>query len=519
MAELCCVCLRLSEDGSTFHTNSIMKSLPLHKLIEFCIGIKLNPSQNQHICNECVMNTNQFYLFKKRIIDIQESRPTDTEPRVRKRLRFDDADVEQKDTNVDSPKKVKFGKGNEGTQNVSGASFGFSSSKAKVAETAVQKARNLFGEDFSDLRSNAPCSDFKACNKGFKTIDTNAMAPGASSKPPSSVGFSTARGSSIKISEENLQKYAQTLKDVTKTVAAEYHHDGADDEPNLKEKATPLNKVKNQSKVFATSTPNPSSLNAPKMCPPVTPINNVSLDEGDSLDDGWMDSLGGLLDNLSPQHSKNKSTNINISTASAAGINVLNICEKVKLGREHALIEQQADCIKKRHPIRPKHGSLMVNKQRSDTLKLCDLGTPKKYQREELERLGVLPNVIDLNIDNVLQFKFDMWKYHTVDLCQMNIEGIDMQDEMKLIMDGNSRVGLKEITSAFLHCPSVDPKLVPDHWIRNEFKFILLKLAGYERSFPHVFAGKRLTPENVSQKNSSTFNLPIFRNLIKKGLN
>lgn len=406
-------------------------------------------------------------------------------------------------------KKVKFIDANEAIPNFSRASVGFNSSRAKMSETVVKDARNIFDEDFSDLGTKASGSGFKTCNTNLKTSNTDFKAGSSNFKN----GFSTAGGSSIRINKTNyLQKYAQTFKDLTKTLCAEY---GVEEEPNLNEDAmvckTPLNKMK--SKVFTTSTPNPSSLNAAKMCPPVTPINNENWDQEEDMSE-WVQSLDGqgkndlmisTQSNQSGPLSRNASVNFNISAASefplndsVAGLNVLEICEEIKLGRENALIVQQADCFKKRHPIRPQPGKLSLEKLYSDALKLCDLGTPKKYQRDELERLGVQPNVIDLNIDDVLKFKFDMWQFYPLEVCQTNIEGIDMKDEMKLILDGNSRVGLKEITSAFLQCPAVDPKLVPDHWINNCFKFILLKLASYERSFPHEFAGKRLTPENVS---------------------
>lgn len=39
-SEPCCLCL--SDDESTFHTNTIMKSLPLHEMVNFCIGIEVN---------------------------------------------------------------------------------------------------------------------------------------------------------------------------------------------------------------------------------------------------------------------------------------------------------------------------------------------------------------------------------------------------------------------------------------------------------------------------------------------
>lgn len=220
--------------------------------------------------------------------------------------------------------------------------------------------------------------------------------------------------------------------------------------------------MKNASK-FTTSTPNQNSLDD----------GFETLDWLDSLNESDMDGLMKLSE---------------------------SVTEITKSERENALIVQQADCIKKQHPIRPQFGWLKMQKStnKEKALALSDLGTPKKYQHDELERFGVHPNVIDLNIDNVLKFKFDMWKFFPSELCQTNIDGIVMKDEMKVILDGNGRVELKEITSAFLQCPSVDPKLVPDHWINNGFKFILLKLTGYERSFPHKFAAKCLTPENVS---------------------
>lgn len=106
-------------------------------------------------------------------------------------------------------------------------------------------------------------------------------------------------------------------------------------------------------------------------------------------------------------------------------------------------------------------------------------------------------NVINVEIDNVDSFKFEMWRYHSMDECVHNVEGIDLEDGIKLIMDANSCVGFDEMSSGFLDCDSVDPMLVPDNWIRNSFKWIVLKLAGLERSLPQRFAGNALTPSNV----------------------
>lgn len=126
-----------------------------------------------------------------------------------------------------------------------------------------------------------------------------------------------------------------------------------------------------------------------------------------------------------------------------------------------------------------------------------ELGTPKAHSRDQLAQFGVPTNVINVNIENVDSFKFEMWRYHSKDECMHNVDGIDLEDGIKLMMDEDSCVGFDELSSGFLDCDSVDPKLVPDNWIRNSFKWIVLKLAGLERSFPQRFAGKGLTPVNV----------------------
>lgn len=100
----CCLCL--SEDESTFHTNSVIKSRPLHEMVAFCIGIQVNVTislkrteqfekkceyflwqiNTEHeeeeeederifstlICNECVLNINNFYTFKKKVLEARE---------------------------------------------------------------------------------------------------------------------------------------------------------------------------------------------------------------------------------------------------------------------------------------------------------------------------------------------------------------------------------------------------------------------------------------------------------------
>ncbi|XP_055298037.1 uncharacterized protein LOC129566276 [Sitodiplosis mosellana] len=367
-------------------------------------------------------------------------------------------------------------------------------SGASTSVAATKKALNLFGEDFSDF--------------GFKNQPQSNFKPSNVAGPSGLAGFATARGSNIKVSADNMLKYANTLKEVDRGVREEF---GIKENINLNDEnllcKTPLGKLNQRTNAFATSTPNPNSMAGFKNYPPITPItknsttHDVLYDDNDEL----FNEISTQPQKLEPAiASNNTSVNLNDTSASdfqllnvsVAGVNVLNIPEEIKCEREKALNEQQVECFKKPRPIRPLHGSIWIQRL-LEPVKLQELGQPKKCQRDELERLGVPANIIELSAENVLQFKFDMWKFYSEEECHTNVDGIIMSDEMCLIMDGNSRVGIKELTSAFLNCPSVDPTLVPDHWIKNAIKWIFLKLASYERSYPHQFSGKSLTPENV----------------------
>ena len=44
--------------------------------------------------------------------------------------------------------------------------------------------------------------------------------------------------------------------------------------------------------------------------------------------------------------------------------------------------------------------------------------------------------------------------------------------------------------SALIALPSVDPKLVDKDWVFNHYRWIVWKLAAYERAFPKYFCHK-----------------------------
>lgn len=93
----CCMCL---DEIGFFTLNTKMKSLPLRELIEFSIGLKVNVPQKRFVlhvlteilyifqfeendtltvCNECVMNVNNFYSFKHKILTRHNQLNSETE--------------------------------------------------------------------------------------------------------------------------------------------------------------------------------------------------------------------------------------------------------------------------------------------------------------------------------------------------------------------------------------------------------------------------------------------------------
>lgn len=112
---------------------------------------------------------------------------------------------------------------------------------------------------------------------------------------------------------------------------------------------------------------------------------------------------------------------------------VMHISDIVKNARREALNQQEGDCCNKdTHSIRPSVGyhftqkSLSSSSSAENSKRLHELGTPKPHERDELVYLGVMPNVIDVNADNALEFKFEMWNFYPLDVCRKNMHGIDM---------------------------------------------------------------------------------------------
>ncbi|XP_046391019.1 breast cancer type 2 susceptibility protein homolog [Ischnura elegans] len=120
---------------------------------------------------------------------------------------------------------------------------------------------------------------------------------------------------------------------------------------------------------------------------------------------------------------------------------------------------------------------------------------PGRYSRNQLKQFGVREEIINISSENAAHFKFKLKDYYEESIRS---DGVLLDEGFRLIPDEEGMLGVREAQSALLAGPGVDPKLLPhDDWCRNHYRWIVWKLASYEKSFPQDFGGRCLTPENL----------------------
>ncbi|XP_066148459.1 uncharacterized protein [Euwallacea fornicatus] len=106
--------------------------------------------------------------------------------------------------------------------------------------------------------------------------------------------------------------------------------------------------------------------------------------------------------------------------------------------------------------------------------------------------------------------------------CDNSKSHIVTQDGAIVVPNKDCRIGVSEIEHSFKSLDSVDSHLVPKGWFQNHYKWIIWKLASYERAFEDKFE-RCLCVENVMQQLKYRYDLeidnakrPILRRIFEK---
>ncbi|XP_072764416.1 uncharacterized protein [Anoplolepis gracilipes] len=168
-----------------------------------------------------------------------------------------------------------------------------------------------------------------------------------------------------------------------------------------------------------------------------------------------------------------------------------------------ALDQEMTITAKRRHGSKQSIGHLyrykQVNSNARFSLKEIGNGAPPvPLSHQELIDRQISPNILTITAATAASYSFRCSDFYGNEVAWTNVDGIEMEDEVRLILDENGYVGIWEFLRAFLASPGVDPNLVPARWVENHYRWIVWKLASMNRmKFGSAELPRALTPSRV----------------------
>ncbi|XP_069138457.1 breast cancer type 2 susceptibility protein homolog [Argopecten irradians] len=167
----------------------------------------------------------------------------------------------------------------------------------------------------------------------------------------------------------------------------------------------------------------------------------------------------------------------------------LNMVELLKEARKH---QDEILKAKEKNKISPDPGRLYMTKKGSNRQRMRDMIKLQtryvgrsRYQHSQL-------HVGSVGAATAVHHKFYLPDFYT------NLQGhVYVGDGAYLVPDDKLYAGKEELFRAFSTLAGVDCRLISDAWFYNHYKWLVWKLAAYEVTSPHNFAGRALTPEVV----------------------
>ncbi|XP_076263137.1 uncharacterized protein LOC143198074 isoform X2 [Rhynchophorus ferrugineus] len=177
--------------------------------------------------------------------------------------------------------------------------------------------------------------------------------------------------------------------------------------------------------------------------------------------------------------------------------------DRLRINRERLnILESQRNMIheintvNRRFSAKVKTGILYNSKVKCQRISLRD------FVDNKFPEVNVPTALNDINPQNSHLLHFS--------LEDNRLSHIKTDDGAVLVPNLENRIGVTEIEHSFQLMDGVDINLIPNGWIRNHFKWIVWKLASYERMFPNKFSGC-LSIENIIQQLKYRYDLEIDR--------
>ncbi|KAH1003675.1 hypothetical protein HUJ04_003554 [Dendroctonus ponderosae] len=169
------------------------------------------------------------------------------------------------------------------------------------------------------------------------------------------------------------------------------------------------------------------------------------------------------------------------------------------VNEKQAILAQQATILDlpMKEKIKPKPGLLYESKRKTNRVRLQEY---VQYS-EPGAQAGADGFLDQINPQNSHLMHF---------ISGQRISHVTTEDGAVIIPNVDSKIGISEIEHSFKLLEGVDRTLIPSNWIRNHYKWIIWKLASYERMFPHIFDGC-LSVENVMQQLKYRYDVEIDR--------
>uniref|UniRef100_A0A8W7NMK3 Tower domain-containing protein n=1 Tax=Anopheles atroparvus TaxID=41427 RepID=A0A8W7NMK3_ANOAO len=444
----------------------------------------------------------------------------------RAQLMFDEEEAkahDQKPSNVCSDQSLAGGFSTAG------------GSAIAVTQKALDRAKSLFAEDEEQAKETIGKEQL-VLPKNFP-LETCTGAVTENSAPPPAVGFSSAAGKCLQVSEVALAKARLLFEQVEQELAGESNPNAAGPRKrkassSQEEPSTPTKRarVNNPQPVAGFQTSTPASLMVKTDDTPKPPIAGREVEQFFAeLDDEEFDELFRNQQQQPPDGGMRRQNRLLSRFEQCA--------EEVSMAGEDATVnastshwddsfteilpklpsdEQRKDFPSPAEEVQRRRREELQKQREFVETKPEELRRPRVstfcHKKARPDRVGLeqfvggsrpMPGVAmnattSVTLDNVMGFRFSMADYYGEDLCSSNTTGVPIgsDGEAVLLMDPHSTVGVEEMRQCFLASPGIDPRLVAPGWVENAWRWIVSKLSALERNFNGHFRGA-LTPENV----------------------